>query len=266
MGVVTISRGTKSGGILLAEGIGERLGAKVLSRTMLLDENPRLRKMEDELWEELNQRPPYLYDTLEPLRQAYLCGMRATLVGHAVHGPIVYHANGGQLLLHDVPGLLRVRVVAPMGKRLHFVMARRGGNELEASNYIHQKDENRTKWNRFLYGVKSLDDSLHYDVVINLEHMDPSQAADMVAMAAELPRFKWNDTHPQQIADLALATRVKSALMQDPNVRLFRLEVQATDGTVTILREMGDEAIRGEIEAIVRTTAGVKSVTIVPGE
>jgi osmotically-inducible protein OsmY len=54
--------------------------------------------------------------------------------------------------------------------------------------------------------------------------------------------------------------------MQDPNVRLFRLEVQATDGTVTILREMGDEAIRGEIEAIVRTTAGVKSVTIVPGE
>ena len=158
--------------------------------------------------------------------------MRASLVEHAVQGPIVYHANGGQMLLRDVPGLLRVRAVAPMVKRLGFVIARRGGNELEASNYIHRKDENRIKWNRFLYGVKSLDDSLNYDVVVNLEHMDPPQAADLVAMAAQMPQFKWNDTHPQEIADMALATRVKSALMQDPNVRLFHLEVQASGSNV----------------------------------
>lgn len=266
MGVVTISRGTKSGGILLAESIGERLGAKVLSRTMLLDESARLRKMEHELWEELNNRPPYLYETLEPLRQAYLCGMRAALVEHAVQGPIVYHANGGQLLLRAVPGLLRVRVVAPMAKRLRFVVARRGGNELEASNYIHQKDESRIKWNRFLYGVKSLDDSLNYDVVINLEQMDPPDAADLVVKAAGMPQFRWNETHPQALADLALATRVKSALMQDSNVRLFRLEAQSADGNVTIRIEKGDEAIRDEVETIVRRSAGVKSVTIVHDE
>ncbi|MCP4572251.1 MAG: BON domain-containing protein [bacterium] len=263
MGIITISRGTKSGGLLLAEALGERLGCRVASRGDVLAGNPGLQALENELWEEMNNRPPHLWDSLESLRNAYICILRASLMEYTQQGPLIYHANGGQLLLKDTPGLLRVRVVAPMAKRLDMVMERRGGTKLEASRYIHEKDENRTMWNRFLYGVESLADCVYYDQVVNLEVMSVTEATGIVERATTYPCFRWLDEDRQAIDDIALATRVKSILMQNFNTRMFTLDVQADGGTVTVTGRGDEEAAKDEISRICLAVPGVENVTVV---
>lgn len=265
MGVITISRGTKSGGILLAESIGKRLGAKVLSRESLVDDDPALHAMESELREELVQRPPYLYDTLDSLRNAYMCTLRARLVEHAAESPIVYHGHGAQILLRDVPGLLRVRVVAPMSLRLQYVMERRGGTKLDASRYIYEKDEARVKWTQFLYGVDSLTDPLYFDLVLNLQFMDTDQATDLVQTAAEMRPFRWDDTHPKELQDMRTATRVKSRLLRDVNLRMLEPEVRADGDTVTIYTDPETDILSSELIRVASTVTGVKDVRVILG-
>jgi len=265
MGVITISRGTKSGGILLAESIGERLGAKVLSREGLVDGDEALHAMESELREELVQRPPYLYDTLDSLRNAYMCTLRARLVEQAAEGPIVYHGHGAQILLRDLPGLLRIRVTAPMSTRLQFVMERRGGTKLEASRYIYEKDEARVKWTQFLYGVDSLTDPLYFDLVLNLQFMSIDQATDIVETAAMMPPFRWDDTHPKEIADMRTATRVKSTLLRDVNLRMLEPEVHAKDGVVTIYTDPETDILSSELIRVASSVVGVEDVRVILG-
>ena len=262
MGIITISRGTKSGGILLAEALGERLGYKVLSRGAVLAGNPALQAMEDELWEEMHNRPPHLWESLESLRTAYICVLRASLMEYAQKGPLIYHANGGQLLLRGMPGLLRVRIIAPMAKRLQMVIDRRGGTELEASRYIYEKDENRTMWNRFLYNVGSLADCMYYDQVVNLDRMTVEEAADLVVKATTYDVFRWTDDDRRRIDEIALATRVKSVLMQNPNTRMYVLDVAAEGDRIEVTGQEGEEAADEEIRRICAAVPGVGKVMI----
>lgn len=263
MAIITISRGTKSGGILMAEAIGAKLGCRVLSRKDILAGNPGLQAIENELWEEMNNRPPHLWDSLESLRAAYICITRATLMEFVKEGPLVYHANGGQLLLKGTPGLMRVRIIAPMAKRLEMVTARRGGTQLEASQYIHDKDENRTLWNRFLYNVESLAECMYYDQVVNLDRMTVEEAAGLVVHATSYDTFSWSDEDLARIQDIALATRVKSTLMRNTDTRMYTLNVDAHGGAVTILAPRDEDAGRGEIERVCGAVPGVKDFTIV---
>ena len=258
MGIITISRGTKSGGILLAEALGKQLGYRVLSRRELLAGNPNLKAMEDELWEEMNNRPSYLWNSLESLRGAYICITRAALMEYVKEGPLIYHANGGQLLLKGMPGLLRVRIIAPMAKRLEMVTARRGGTKLEASQYIHEKDENRTVWNRFLYNVESLADCMYYDQVVNLDQMTVEEAAGLVAHATTYKTFSWSDKDLARIQEIALATRVKSVLMQNLNTRMYTLDVDASGNQITVRVPCEEGAAEEEIRRVCSVIPGVK--------
>ncbi len=263
MGVITISRGTKTGGTLLAEKVAERLGAKVISREELVAVDPVLKATESELRQELKDRPPYLYDTLDSLRLAYTCTLRASLVEHAAQGPIVVHGNGAQFLLQDLPGLLRVRVVAPMHLRLEMVREARGGSKLDASRYIYDKDQGRLTLTRFLYGVESLADPLYFDLVVNLESMSIDQAADLVQAAAEMEPFKWDDTHPVELANMRVATRVKAVLLQNPNLRMALPEVSAADGAVFIYTDPETDILAEELTRVASSVPGVNQVEVV---
>jgi osmotically-inducible protein OsmY len=261
VGIITISRGTKSGGILLAEAIGRRMGVTVLCRESLIDRNRLLADMERELGEKIVSLPPYMYDTLRPLRDAYLALFRAELLEHAARGPIVYHSNGGQLVLGGLPGLLRTRVIAPLGMRLDLVVDRLGCTRLEASKYIHEKDEGRTRWNRFLYGVESLRDELYYDLVVNLENLEADEAAALVESVAALEPFSWDNAGRREVQDAALAARIEAALTAHPNTRMVEARVTAADGVVTITGDLEDlEAMREEIERLADDVEGVAAV------
>lgn len=148
MGIVSISRGTKSGGILLAEAVGERLGATVLGREDLIAGHGDLAAIKEQLREEMDTFPEYLWEEVESLRHAYLCMLRSVLLDRAADGPLVYHANGGNLLLRGVPGLLDARVVAPVALRVRMIADRLGLEPRKATRFIHDTDRRRETWSR----------------------------------------------------------------------------------------------------------------------
>jgi cytidylate kinase len=259
MGIITISRGTKSGGILVAEKVGEKLGAKVISRPMLV-EAANLKSMENSLWHEIKDLPLHQMEKLLPKRLQYIARLRATLLEMANEGNIVYHANGGQMLLRDVACALRVRIVAPMETRLKMVVDRRGGTTEDAGIYIREKDDNRVMWNRFLYGVNSIDNPLYFDLILNIEKYGIDNAADIIAKSTELDTFKRETTCHLSLSNLALAAKVNAAIVMADKANETRVQVLCEDGVAVLKGKIPTEEAGAMVIEVAGAVDGVKSV------
>ena len=78
MPIVTISRGTESGGARLASSLNDRLGLKAISREVVLEAAETYGVSEEGLLDSL-QSPPGFWDKQARRRQQYILAVKATL-------------------------------------------------------------------------------------------------------------------------------------------------------------------------------------------
>jgi len=186
--IITISRGTMSGGQAVAECLAERLGYPSVGREVLLAAARTLGATEETVLRKL-QTPPGPLDRLTGERERYVIATQAALAEHCVSGRLVYHGLAGQLLLRDVPGVLRVRLIAPLAMRVQALLSRHAHTtHAAAERYIRSVDRQRRRWVRRMYGVELTDPTL-YELTINLECITLATACEMIAELAAQPHY-----------------------------------------------------------------------------
>jgi len=255
MSVITISRGTFSGGRDLAECLARRLDYPCVSREVILDAAYEHGVPLEQLVAAI-EKPPSLWQQLTGGRMAYLSFVRAALCERAVGGNLVYHGHAGHLLLAGISHVIRVRVIADLEFRVRAAMERRHVDRKEAIAQIRKVDQERMRWTRFLYGVNWYDASL-FDVVLNLGCMSVEDACDVVVRMTEMPRFKPTPESRKAAENLALDNRVWAVLASDPRTATADVRVAANDGVVTIT---GSSLSRRAIEAIPQVASQVRGV------
>ncbi len=212
MTIITISRGTLSGGGHFAEMLGERLGYQVISREVLVEAAKKYGASEKRLFEEMEQ-PPKFWDRLIGHRESYIMAVQATLAEMIVTDRVIYHGQAGQFLLRDLPNVLKLRLIAPQAYRIDAAMEQQKLNHDEAERYIHHIDAQRRKWVHYFYNSDCADPSL-YDMVINLEKMSMDTAVDLVEQLTTRPAYKTDELgeYGQILRDFALETRLRASL------------------------------------------------------
>jgi len=260
MPIVTISRGTYSGGMELGECVARCLDVPCVSREIIVDAAQRFGVSEESLAEAMG-KPPSFFERFSHQRDMYLSLVRSGLVQQAASGSFVYHGHSGHLLLADVPTVLKVRVVAPLPFRVRAAMERLGVDQKEATLHIEKVDHQRERWTRFLYGVEWQDPAL-YDLVINLEHIEVAEACEVVCQLARLERFQCTDAVKNAMTDLALASMVSAELARDERTRAAHLQVAATAGTVTIRGRTRLVSTRDAIPEVVGKVSGVQQLEL----
>lgn len=259
MAIVTISRGTLSGGRMLAEALSGALGYRCIDRDTLVKRAATARVSEYDLRAALEE-PPQFPGALSHKRYLYLALIQAALTEEVREGRAVYHGMAGHLLLKGAPGLLRLRIVAPMDFRVDMARERLKLSRGEAIAYIGAMDRDRRNWTRFLYGVDWGDPTL-YDLVINLDRMTLAQACRLSAAVAADPDLEFSARSREAMGDFALASRVRAALAQDLDT--LNLEVEVTCHAAHVLIR-GDSAAEetAAIGRVVTRIPGVKGFTI----
>jgi cytidylate kinase len=253
--IITISRGSASGGRALAEGLAGRLGLALVSREDIIEEASKFGVSEGALQEAL-LKPVRLRDRFGHARRRYLAFVQEALCERARDGRIIYHGNAGHLLLRGVSHVLCVRLIAPLAYRIGVVMERQALSREAAIRHIEELDRQRKDWTRFLYGVDWLDPSL-YDLTISLQTLDVAGAVELVATAARHPAFQPTDQSRRAMADLLLASRVRAALAADRTTASIEVEVRA-EGDVVFLK--GRVRPASVVDPIIRVAAGVPGV------
>jgi len=260
MAIITISRGTFSGGKRLAACLGATLGYRVLSREVLVAAAERYGVHEEVLTKGI-EHPPSFWERFSLDRQKYLAAITAALCQEALADNVVYHGHAGHLLLAGIAHVVRVRVIAPMAMRLPEAMAAHGLEAKAAEGYIRARDEERVAWTRFLYNVDWHDPSL-YDLIINLEKIPLDSACLTIAAVADRPEFRATPSSRQALADLFLLNPVRASLFLNPEVgaAAAMVEVGTRDGVVTLAGVLPSERQRVAVLGAVRALPEVREV------
>ncbi len=258
MSVITISRGSFSGGKRLAESVAKRLNYRCIDRDVLAQRIAIRGVSPDELLAALDTPSLSRGSTLNHRKYLYLALIQAAITEEISSGDAVYHGLAGHLLLQGRLEVLRIRVIAPLDHRIHLVQDELGLSRLDAVAHIEKVDDERSKWTRYLYGVDWEDPSL-YDLVINLQHLCVEQACSFVCSVAEAGGFESLATPQTSLDDFVLAARVRAALARDPLTRNLEVDVESAAGAITIKGELCEQT--EDVERIVTALPGVRKLS-----
>ena len=213
MAVITISRQYASGGTEIATRIGEMLGYRyfdknlmaqvaseaILSQSEIVDFSEDTYKVQT-LWDRLfvNWLGPRVVAQVGTWKKTST-GARVeevakldeeqgiTVVQSAIraayrNGNVVIVGRGGQAVLKDMPGVLRVRVEAPLDDRIQRVQVQENLALSDAQSLIFERDEAIAEYLQRFYNING-DNSMLYDLVINTQHLSIEAAAHLVVNA-----------------------------------------------------------------------------------
>ena len=268
MPIITVSRGTMSGGKALAECLAATLGCSCIAREVLVEGAAKLGVSEEFLQERL-QRAPGLWERLTAERKTYALATQAALAEQIAGGEAVYHGLAGHLLLREIPEVLRVRLIAPVEIRVRALMEQKGMTREDAERFIAQVDSHRVRWTRLMYNA-DIEDPRLYDLVLNLEKITIDSGCDAVLAMARRPEFTVDEPARARLADFVLTCRVRLALAIQPATRGLDLDVKARAGTVTLTGKVpkpdmlthASERWMRELREVVEGVTGVKKVVL----
>jgi cytidylate kinase len=258
MAIITISRGTFSGGKALAQKLADRLGYPSLGREEAIQEATKAYGISEEKLLAAVKNPPSIWQQTAGPRLAYLKCLTASILEHAKDGNLIYHGYAGHLLLIGISNLFRVRVIADMEFRVQAAMREKNLTRNEALEYIEKVDKDRIKWTHFLYGLDWQDPTL-YDLVFNLEHISIENACEVIAFRINLDDFKPTPAAQKAFEDALLSSRVWAALAQSDRTRSATIQVTADSGTVTLKGSLGSQKAIDTILQIAGQVKGVQS-------
>ena len=212
MPVITIRGSLGSGAPEIGRLVAERLGIDYIDRELIARVAERLNEPtqevmakempSDSLWERiarafgLGSSVPESY-TLEPgfiLQYSgaylpawqiplddtrYLSGLESVITELARNRSCVICGRGSQFILKNYPGALHVLVVAPSNIRAARIMQQRNIDEAGAEKEMAHSDGSRREFIKRYFGVE-MDDPVHYDLVLNTEHLGIEKAASLV--------------------------------------------------------------------------------------
>jgi cytidylate kinase len=260
MAVITVSRGSFSGGKILAECLAENLGYRCIDRDIIVERAAAYGVTQEDLHAAM-EKPPSFWDRFKHKKYLYLTLIQAALTEEVRTGKAVYHGNAGHLLLRGVSHVIRTRIIAPLDFRLAMIQDRLKMNRTEALAYIQKMDQDRTRWTQYLYAVNWGDPSL-YDIVLNLECIDIQESCEIIAHAARQTCFLETPESVAAMEDLALASRVRANLAINPSTSNLEVEVVSHSGAVAIRGHLISQNEMREVQAVAWKVPGVTEVNL----
>jgi cytidylate kinase len=207
MPVITIRGQLGSGAPEIAKRVAERLHIDYVDREIIAEVASRLKSPERKIEakempagtlpgrisealkhsyppvpgpEGLSMPIPYLPAWEIPLDDpSYLKGLESVVKELAAGQPIVIRGRGSQFILKDYPDAVHFLIVAPLEIRVMRVMSDRKLKEKTAKREINKFDSSRQEFVK-RYFKTELEDPLHYDLVINTEHLSFEDAASII--------------------------------------------------------------------------------------
>ena len=264
MSIISVSRGTKSGGLELTDRLSEKLGYSTLSREEVIAESARKFNVMEEFLEVKLDKTPSLWERFTNEYQRHICFIKCALLQAARQDNVIYHGHAGQFLLKGLPNVLKLRIEAPLEYRVRSVMTELNYNHNQAVGYIEKVDDERRRWVKMVYNQNWCDPSL-YDMCVNLQNMSMENICDVVAMVIEHEDFRSSENTMKRLNNAALQCDVEAALTSDDKIwnSGHQVSVTARDGMVSLKGTVKTEKLKDLIEdtaSRVNDVAGCKSV------
>ena len=205
MGIVTISRGSYSRGIEIAERLARKLGYECISREVLLEASKEFNIPEVRLVHAIEDAPS-IFDHIKDGKRRYVAFIREAFLDYIQKDNIVYHGFAGHFFTKEIPNILKVRIIANMDFRVKVVMERENISEEKARKLLYKIDVERRKWSMYLYGIDTNTTEL-YDVILHIDCLQVDGAVDFIYDLAKRPCFQTTPESQKKLKELLEAAK-----------------------------------------------------------
>ncbi|MEW6747822.1 MAG: cytidylate kinase-like family protein [Planctomycetota bacterium] len=188
MALITISRGSCSGGKEIAEKVAERLGYTCVAREILLEASAEFNVPEVKLVRAIHDAPTIL-TRLGSTKERYVQYIRTAFIKYMLRDNVVYHGLAGHFFLQGISHALKVRIVSDLMDRVQLEMERQKISREEPLALLRKDDEERRKWSRFLYGIDTEESHL-YDLVINTKGLSTDTIVSLICHTVQRDQFR----------------------------------------------------------------------------
>ncbi len=260
MSIITVSGEKGSLRDELCQEICERGGLECINRAALMDAVQGLVEVSRDELQLLAEQGPALLDLGPRRRRVFAAFLESVVLQYAQAGGVVLVGRGTNLLLRLVPGVLRVRTVAPLELRAQRIANAEGLELDQARRLATAVDQQRRAYVGYVFGADWAS-PLNYDLVLNMGRLSVEQAALTVLDLAAHADYQPSGETARVMADLVLAGRVRCTLVEA--VDIHALEVECAGGRVRLL---GYVASREELARAARLAGDVKGVEKVVNE
>jgi cytidylate kinase len=231
--MLTISRQVGAGGDEITRLVAAELGWKTLDNA--LAEKLLVEKgFSQAVVETFNERRPDLWHRLSADKERYLHFLKLVSYEFARRGSFIILGRGGQLLFADVPGVLKVRVVAPLEDRVRKVSKDSGQGVQRALQKVQHLDNERTGFHRFLFHA-DWDSPYLYDLIINSQLLAPQAAAELILKTLRSGDFKEKKEEAlRRLEQLYLVQKAFISILYEQKLPVHFLEIEVHNGTVIL--------------------------------
>jgi cytidylate kinase len=259
MTVIAMTREIGSFGMDVAAGLAARLGLEIIQSDIVattiaerlgVAESAVLRYVNGsasllERWQ-IDRRKLFHYAAEEILRLAQ-------------QGNVLIKGWGVATLLRDLPGVISVRVCAPMDFRVRVLMDRLDTKDANAvREQLQRYDAARARTMRAYFNIEQEDARL-YHIVLNTERLSIAACVKTVSELAESPRFQDTAAIRSTLANKLVEAEISSALAERISLVAAPLgvSVSVADGKVTLAGMTSGGNVRKRAEKIAHEFAGV---------
>ena len=259
MAIITITRGLHSGGEEVASAVASSLNAKCYSSEVLVEAAKNYNVPETKV-SQVFETSPTFWERMTESRRVFVAYIQATLAEWTKEDNLVYHGNGGQELLREVPHALKVRLMYPIPYRVRRIMEQFQHTEEQAARMVEQIDMERTKRTQYLFNSDWRDPS-RYDLVMRMDKITPEAAQEIILSLAARPEFKLDEQKRVRFHDFYIKSKVYARLASMLVGRLSLISVTVNEGVVRLEGTLtSHEAMVEQLVAEVEQMEGVTAV------
>ena len=224
MAILTIARKYGSGGREIGQAIAEQLKYDYIDRRRILDDM----KAEGKQWEErakyFDENCPNLWERYDWSFRGFVALNQSYFLDYALKDKVVIMGRGGNFLLKGIPFVLRVRVIAPIERRIEKVMEKEGVNTENARWLIEKADHEMVGAIYLIYG-RDWDNPTEYEMVFNTGIQTHDEIITAIKNAL-LKKEKSNTGKARKVIQLrALAAKIKAVITINPQYNLSVFDV-----------------------------------------
>lgn len=265
MAVITISRQEGSLGDAIGRSLAERLNYRHMDNATVIAEARKYGGDVEPTAPEIEEKQPTFWERLNEDRRRHTTMVRCAVYGVAREDNAVIVGLGGVSLLRGLNHVLKVATIAPHDIRVervtNFGTFDRPGpiNPDTAAQLVRRSDRQREGYLRYMFNVEWLDPQIH-DIVVNTGSVPMETTVDLLAHLAARPEMRATAESLEKIENLALASRVEAALVNNAGIWIHGLRVSADRGKVTITGEVITDDDRDVAEETALAVEGARQV------
>ncbi|MED5579599.1 MAG: cytidylate kinase-like family protein [Nitrospinota bacterium] len=218
MGILAVSRQLGSGGDIIAKLVAQELGWNLLDNEAFSKSAEEFGYVRDEL-EHIDERKPGLIERFfRDSQLVYHDVVRSIMYEYAIKGNCVLLGRGGNIIMSDIPGVLKVRVIAPVSVRSKRLVENEEITKSMAEKFIEHNDQERTSYTRHFFNAE-WGEAVNFDLVINTENVSFEDARDTILeLLKENRKFHIDSSALNHLKDLSYSQKIKAKLMADDRI------------------------------------------------